>query len=483
MPFHEVQEEPLADTDLRHPVDGRVAVELHLNGTRPTVVLLRNGDPVDMDRIDLARQKARAQLAERWEGLVNIPRAELEKTLLRLAIQAEGHKANRQAESESGQGQPVTIKAPEPWPEAVSLEECLYDLRTYFTTYVHCPEESAVAVALWTALTFVYDAFEICPLLVFTSATKRCGKTTALSVLAAAVCRPVFASNVTPSAAFRLIDAQRPTLVLDEAETFLSESEEWRGIVNAGHTKATAWVIRCVGDDFEPRQFSTWCPKVLAGIAFKTRRGTIEDRSIIVRLERKPHGVKLARFGPKGRAQGHIIARKLTTWAQECGKTLQATDPDVPGVLHDRAADNWRPLLAIADAAGGDWPQLARRAACLLAAQQDEDEGDLGVRLLRDIRTVFEAEGAEELASRFLVESLLALPDAPWKTIQKGRELTPNRLATMLSPFGIRPNHGRRGSMYRREDFEDVWERYFPSDGNQTVTLSQFDVSADGIVI
>ena len=39
----------------------------------------------------------------------------------------------------------------------------------------------------------------------------------------------------------------------------------------------------------------------------------------------------------------------------------------MPASLDGRAADNWRPLIAIADLAGSEWPARARRVAESLA--------------------------------------------------------------------------------------------------------------------
>jgi hypothetical protein len=59
------------------------------------------------------------------------------------------------------------------------------------------------------------------------------------------------------------------------------------------------------------------------------------------------------------------LARRCARWALDNVARLRGADPPVPAELHDRAADNWRPLLAIADLAGGDWPEKKTRpAAC-----------------------------------------------------------------------------------------------------------------------
>ena len=64
-----------------------------------------------------------------------------------------------------------------------------------------------------------------------------------------------------------------------------------------------------------------------------------------------------------------IVRRQAARWAADNFDNLIDPDPAIPQALNDRAADNWRPLLAIADMAGGEWPQRAREAACVLSGE------------------------------------------------------------------------------------------------------------------
>ena len=91
------------------------------------------------------------------------------------------------------------------------------------------------------------------------------------------LCRaPLLSGNITPAALFRAVEAWKPTLLIDEADTFAKMSDELRGILNAGHTRDTAFVVRAEGDSNEPRMFSTWAPKMVAAIG--RLPDTIEDR-------------------------------------------------------------------------------------------------------------------------------------------------------------------------------------------------------------
>jgi putative DNA primase/helicase len=225
-----------------------------------------------------------------------------------------------------------------------------------------------------------------------------------------------------------------------------------------------------VGGDFEPRKFSTWCPMALAGIG--DLHGTIEDRSVIIKLERKLPGETVKRLDEAARGRLRALARKARRWVDDNREVLTDADPAVPSGLHDRAADNWRPLLAIADAAGGEWPKLARAAA--LALSGGDDAETLATMLLADLRAVFLKRGAPaELGSTEIVKTLLAMDHRPWLEVTRGRPLTTTKLAKMLKRFRIEPKHFETGNVYRAEDLTPAWERYLPpAEGKQPFSPS-----------
>ena len=95
----------------------------------------------------------------------------------------------------------------------------------------------------------------------------------------------------------------------------------------------------------------------------------------------------------------HDLFQHSPRLAQDLGDDLAFAEPSIPSALGDRAADNWRPLLAIADAVGGHWPETARQAAIVLAGTlRKADHGEK-----RDPR------GGNEKASR--IWSLTTMPD------------------------------------------------------------------------
>lgn len=363
-------------------------------------------------------------------------------------------------------GHEIAFRELDPWPDPVIGAELLDEIVLTFRRFLKLPEGAAEAMALWAVFAHAHDCFPTSPLLAFTSPAKRCGKTTALQIIVEIVPRPLPAANVTPAAVFRSIEKYNPTLLIDEADTFLGEKDELRGMLNSGHSRRSAYLIRTVtvGDHHEVRRFSTWCPKAVALIG--KLHETLEDRSIVISMKRRARGEKLERLRGDRLGELEHLARKAATWAASMIPAFRAADPEVPEALDDRAADNWRPLLSVADAAGVDWPERARKAAAILSAGRDDDEGSVSTDLLTDVRTVFEDRKVDRLPSKALAEALKGLEDSRWSDWSHGRGLSPNGLARLLAPFGIGPKKIRfpEGPLkgYERAAFKDAFVRYLP---------------------
>lgn len=354
-----------------------------------------------------------------------------------------------------------------PFDGDVSGSNLLDDLKALFQKYIFLPVAVADASALWTLHAWTMDAGDVSPFLVLVSPTKRCGKTSMLILLLYLTPRSELASNISPSALFRYVEDVRPTLLIDEADSFVGENEEMRGILNSGHTRAAANVIRNVevNGEHKPRRFSTWAPKAIATI--RALADTLEDRSIVIQLQRKPKTAKVARLRKRDCDEFAILRRKAARWAEINFNALAADpDPDIPEQLNDRAADNWRPLLQIANLAGGDWPKRAREAACLLSGDGHESTS-INVELLTDIRLAF--GDADEIRSIDLVAALIVNPERPWATWGKNdKPLTQRQLAGLLKPFCIvsetvHPSGLPHGWGYKRVRFTEAWEAYLPA--------------------
>jgi putative DNA primase/helicase len=251
--------------------------------------------------------------------------------------------------------------------------------------------------------------------------------------------------------------------LIDEADTFLRESDELRGVLNSGHNRAQAFVVRTVGEAHEPRRFATWAPKAIALIG--RLPATLESRALHIELQRLGDGEHVEPLRGDRLAHLEPLRRKGWRWASDNAARLSTTDPPMPPTLRGRTADNWRALIAIADVAGGDWPMKARRAAELLSAGRSERTA--GVMLLEDIRRMFAERETDRLTSGEIVAALAEMDARPWPEWTRGKPITARGVAKLLDPFKIRPTtirlpSGTTPKGYTREGFADAFGRYLP---------------------
>ena len=182
-------------------------------------------------------------------------------------------------------------------------------------------------------------------------------------------------------------------MLVDEADTFLKDKDGLRGVLNSGHTRATAFVVRVEGDNHEPFRFSTWGPKAVAMIG--NLPDTLHDRAVVITLRRKTSGETVSKFDVDFEKECVGIRRACRRWADDNFKRLATTRPKIPATNNDRMTDNWTPLLAIADAVGGDWPELMRKS--MLGMIEGDDS--IGPQLLSDIFEFWLSETVWDLLS------------------------------------------------------------------------------------
>lgn len=356
----------------------------------------------------------------------------------------------------------------EPWPDPVDGAVMLNDVVALLRNYMVLPARAVEAIALWCLQAFLMTVWSTSPILAVLSPVKRCGKSTLMELVQVLVPRGLLVSNLSTSSLFRVVEAFSPTLLSDEADSWLSdETSELRGVFNSGWRRGTAKVLRCDGDDHEPTIFSTWAPKSIAAIG--KLPGTIEDRSIVVQLRRKTAAEAVARFRhDRVEAEALPLRRQLRRWADDHAAVVARLDPDDLDELHDRASDNWRPLRTLAAALGADWPARADASALALSGVTAEADDNIGVQLLGDIKTVFEDKAEDALPSSMLALALAELTDRPWAEWSHGKPITTNKLARLLAPFGVAPANVRIGAKvpksYTRHAFCDAWDRYLPPD-------------------
>jgi len=350
----------------------------------------------------------------------------------------------------------------------------LDEVHDFYTRYVIFPSlETADAITLYTAATHAQSAWEHASRLVIKSPIKRCGKTRAQEVARELVHKALPTTNISPAALARSIsNDDPPTLILDEADTVWGKkehrsegAEDLRGILNAGHSRGWPYV-RWDAQARKSEECPTFAMAIIGGI--DDMPDTIEDRAVIISMRRRAPG----EFVTQWRTRRAVPALKelrsrLHAWVMAQSDALAVAEPDLPA--EDRAADVWEPLVAIADAAGGDWPDRARKACQVIAGTADDPrDGTAGERLLANLKSNF--DGETFLYSATIARRLAAIEEAPWSEWRRvgiGREPINGRgLADLLRPWGIRPRNGREGGTgsvgkgYYAEDLADAWSRY-----------------------
>ncbi len=345
-------------------------------------------------------------------------------------------------------------------------------LEAFVGRYVVLPgEHEAAALTAWIAHTHAIEAAAATPYLLVLSPERRSGKTLLLEVLELVVAQAWRIASTSEAAMFRKIAQDGPTILLDEIDAvFQSASERTeplRALLNAGNRRGST-VARCVGQGtLRVEDFPVFGPKLLAGIDTGKLPDTIRDRAIPVRMKRKTSAEPVARFRIRDAEPDAAQIREWAAdWAGRAIEPLAAARPSLPDQLHDRAQDAWEPLTAIADLAGGPWPQRIRRAALALSTAGDDDTETHGTRLLAALHRVL--GDAPAVSTEHLLDTINADEDMPYGGWRDGKGLDARGLARFLKPYGVRSRTVRIGSStprgyHRDPDLEEAFSRYLPS--------------------
>lgn len=371
----------------------------------------------------------------------------------------------------------------------MALRDVLDEAAALITRRVTCPPEVAWTVALWSVGTagvrpgyvpgdegHAAPGPSIYPRLRLKSGGPGSGKTTLMDTVAMIAVRPFAVDGISASALFRTAERFQPTLLLDEADAWMAGNEDVRGFVNSGHRRAGIIMVNVMqpsaagGEEWVPTAFRTFAPAVIAGIGGQA--ATVEDRSIAVTMTRAP-----------GRAADRMRASEMVAFRDHLGPHIAAhadaiaeamdagvSDGRMPAELSGRACDNWEPIVALADLAGGEWPSRVDRALAALGM------GAAGARalargehLLADLREhhrdVIAAKWSARRAERggatpdnfgaeceatcapvgmvatsaFRVWLARGDNSSPWASADRGQPATADSIARTLRAFGVRP--------------------------------------------
>jgi len=362
---------------------------------------------------------------------------------------------------------------------SVSGIEVLTGVAEFVKRFVSLTNLQASSVALWVAHTHAVDAADTTPYMNISSAEKQCGKTLLLEVLSLLVAKPRLTASASRAVLVRKINAEAPTLLLDESDAAFAGDREYaealRGVLNSGNSRGGT-VSLCVGQgaNLTFKDFQVFCPKAIAGIG--KLPDTNADRSIPIRMKRRAPNETLQRFRRRlFLDESARIRNTIAEWITPHLEVLRDMRPILPDSLSARQQDGCEPLLAVADLAGGDWPELARAALIEILTGEAAEDSSIGTRLLSDIRSVFQHQSFDRM---FTVDLLAALCDMEpqWLEFSYGKALSAAALARLLRGFDIAPRKIRMGdrtaSGYFRDWFSDAWTRYLPRQVEQVEQCS-----------
>jgi uncharacterized protein DUF3631 len=345
----------------------------------------------------------------------------------------------------------------------------------YLTSYVTFsnPNHGFVG-ALWAAATHAWPHFDVFPYMVVTSDTKQSGKTLfGIDLMKNLSANAVSAGGMTPAVCFRTIDQEKPTLLVDEAETLNSEAAtDLRAALNMGYKKGATF-RRVEGR--KPVEYKVFCPKlfVLIGDVYDT----LHDRSIIVRMMRAKPAKRFVRAVAE--LDGFALRDALSK--QVAGEVGRITDLYAAhkglDFLSSRDEEIWLPLFVTCEALAPELlPRLLKVAVDMAAEKStiprrsfvtllDEEkrviDHEYGIRLLRDLCAVI--NGRKYATTAEALAALRDLPTAPWRAF-RGKGLSDIDMGNMLDVFGVHPrsikvakNKVQRG--YRKDDVEAALAR------------------------
>ena len=408
---------------------------------------------------NLQYEKVREEEAEKMGVRVSVLDKEVSK--LRVGDQKEAH------------GRSVELYEPEPWGQPVDGAKVLTEAYDVIMRHMVMREEDAMACALWAAHTFIYEVFDHTARLMINAPDAECGKTVLMThMVGNMVNRPQTVELMKAAPFFRLAEANHPTYLIDEMDVFIQDDSDLLAAVNNGW-EPHGGVPRCVGEDNEVRIFSTHCPVAMAGIELnKKLPATTISRSIVVNLERAAIDEMEDEdiYDSKRHKKALLdVGRKFARWCHDNKREIRNTKPTLPPKIRNRLADKWGPMFAIAQVAGGSWPENAKKA---LFGQVDMSEPSKGLILLADIMSVL-TPGEQHIHTKELIRRVCEIEDSPWidynfrQREDNRRQIQDRQLSNLLKRYNVHPKKVRVGKSlqgYERKELKQAFDRYVPLD-------------------
>jgi hypothetical protein len=358
--------------------------------------------------------------------------------------------------------------------ELLSPEKLFNDIKQFLLRYVVFSQpEHADVMALWIMHTWVVDQADYTPYIYLHSPVMRCGKTQVQKVVEPLVRNPLRTCNVSEAALYREIEESHPTLLWDEIDSIFGNrktseaNENKRALLNAGHERGMRAIRMERGNGgFVKISFDPFCPKILAGIG--RLPDTIVDRSIPILIHRRLKTQPCQKYRRQDRAAAKPIHDALEAWSKdvELLKRLRATQPQMPECMTDRQEDIWEPLFSIADAIGGNIPELGREVARVLC--DNDDELGYAATQLAAIRKV--VGDRDRIASAELINGLWeadALPSRLMEDDEPNHKKIGHWLSKFIQSYGGKSARqlkidGQNTRGYEAAELKQIFDRYCP---------------------
>ena len=377
---------------------------------------------------------------------------------------------NGASDEKAIQGRAIKLYEPEHWHEPIKGCAALDEALAIIQRHMFITEVEAYACVLWVAHAQMFNAFSHTPRLLVTAADFGCGKTLLMThIVGDMLPRPLPCETITPAPFFRMSELHKPCFLIDEVDVFITQDSNLLSGINNGW-EPHGGAIRCVGDDNEPRLFSTHTVMAMAGINLPSKLPEATfSRSIVIDLERAAEDeIKEANIYERDihRAAVLVVGRKLARWIADNKDRIKSGRPNLPPKVRGRTADKWKPLFKIAQVAGGEWPDRAKKA---LFGQPDLSEPCKALQLLINVVSVFR-EGEHGIHTAVLIERLVDIEDSIWKGYNfrerdaDRRWITSRQIASLLGRYRIKSRRiqidGTQLNGYDKTPLEKALKRY-----------------------
>ena len=361
-----------------------------------------------------------------------------------------------------------------PYSSHVNGKALINAIESIVKKYVVVTDEEALAITYWILQTYNMDAFTYAPRLLIISPEKRCGKTTLLSLLGLLSYRAYPIGNCTASVLYKVIEAEQPTILIDEADSFFNGNNEIRNIINVGFQDKFG-VARSCGKNYENiKNYRVFSMMAIASI--NNLPDTIMDRGIKINMRRNLPTETVSSLRERDvRDEFEVIKQKcrrfMLDYGEQAGKYIAG---NING-LNNRVCDVWEGMIGIASIIGDEARLI--KAAQQITLKNAEDTESLKNLLLKHILQIFINNHFFDVSSSELVSKLVEIEDSPWLEYNNGRAITPHKLAFLLKEYKIttfqKNVNGHNTKHYNFEAFADIFARYIPKEFKQAMHIKE----------